>query len=77
MVNRVTGVQPLIVTVMNERKTIVELREKDPVVEVSQLILGLTSEEGQSVNVSCVIPTKEVFSVIYRWGRKCRIDKKS
>ena len=53
MVNKVKGVQPLGVSVMNERGAIVELREEDPIIEVSQLIPGLMSWEGQSVNVSC------------------------
>ena len=40
MVNRIVAVQPLGVTVMRERDAIVEFREEDPVVEVSQLIPG-------------------------------------
>ena len=51
MVNRVAGIQPLAVTVMNEREAIVELKDDNPIIQVSQLIPGLTSWEGHSVNV--------------------------
>ena len=37
MVNRIVGVQPLSVSVMNEREVIVELKEDNPITEVSQL----------------------------------------
>ena len=46
MVNRVVGLQPISVTVMNEREVIIELKEDDPIIEVSQLIPGLASWEG-------------------------------
>ena len=49
MVNRIALVQPLGVTVMNERDVIVELREEDAVGEVSQLMPGLTSWKGHSL----------------------------
>ena len=45
-------------TILNEREVIVELKEDDPVIEVSQLIPGLASWEGQCVNVSCVMSSK-------------------
>ena len=46
MINRVVGVQPLSVTIVNEKKVIVELKEDDPIMEVSQLIPGLASRDG-------------------------------
>ena len=49
MIYRVAGVQPLSVTIMNEREAMVELREDDPITDVSQLIQGSASWEGQSV----------------------------
>ena len=51
---------------MNEREVIVELKECDPIIKVSQVIPGLVSWEGQSVNVTCVMSTREVFSVLFR-----------
>ena len=42
----------------NEREAIIELKEDDPIIKVSQLILGLASWEGQSVNVSRVMSSK-------------------
>ena len=35
MIDRVGGVQPLSVTVVNERETIVELREDDLIIDIS------------------------------------------
>ena len=65
IVNRVAGVEPLGVTVTNERQAIVELKEEDPMIEVSQLIPGLVSREGQSVNVSFVMSSKRsLLSII-------------
>ena len=58
MVNRIVGVQPVGVTVMNEREAIVEQKEDGPIMKVSQLIPGFASWEGQSVNVSCVMSSK-------------------
>ena len=46
IVNRVVGAQPLGVTIMDEREAVVELKEDDPIIEVSQLIPRLTSWEG-------------------------------
>ena len=68
MVNRVVGDQPLGVTVINEREAIVELKEDDPIVEISQLIPGLASWEGQCVNVSCLMSSKRsLLSIIQVW----------
>ena len=64
MVNRVLGVQPLGVTIMNEREEIVELKEDDPIIKVSQLIPGLAFWEGQSVNVSCMMSNKRSLLTI-------------
>ena len=65
MINRVAGVQLLSVTVVNEKEAIVELKEDDPIMDVSQLIQGMASWEGQSVNVSCVISSKaSLLSII-------------
>ena len=65
MIDRVAGVQPLSVTIMNEREATVELREDDPIIDVSQLIQGLVSWEGQSVNVSCMISSvRSLLSII-------------
>ena len=66
IVNKVVGVEPLSVTVMNEREAIVDLREEDPIMEVSHLIPGLTSWEGQSVNVGCMMSSKGALSVLFR-----------
>ena len=70
MVNRVEGVQPLGVTVMNEREAIIELKEDDPLIKVSQLILGLASWEGHSVNVSCVMSNKRSLLSITQVGEE-------
>ena len=65
MINRVVAVQPLGVTIGNKKEAIVELKEDKPIIEVSQLIPGLASWEGQSVNVSCVMSNKRsLFSII-------------
>ena len=43
----------------------VELKEDDPKIYVFQLIQGLASWEGQSVNVSCMISSKRsLLSII-------------
>ena len=68
MINRIAGAQPQVVTVMNERDVIVELREEDAVVEVSQLIPGLMSWEGQSVDVSCMMSSKRSLLSIIQGG---------
>ena len=69
MIDRVAGVQPLSVTIMNERESMVEVREDDPIINVSQLIQGLVYWEGQSVNVSCVISSKRSLFSIIQEGR--------
>ena len=51
MIGRVAGVQPLSVTVVNEKEVTVELKEDDPIIDASQLIQGLAFWEGQYVNV--------------------------
>ena len=43
MIDRVAGVQLLSVTILNERESMVELKEYDPIIDVSQLIQGLES----------------------------------
>ena len=65
MIDRVAGVQPLSVMIVNEKEAIVELKKEDPIIDVSQLIQGLTSWKGQSVNVSCMISNKRgLLSII-------------
>ena len=65
MINRVMGAQPLSVTIVNEKEAIVEMKEDDPIMEVSQLIQWLAFWEGQSVNVCCVISNKRsLLSII-------------
>ena len=64
-IDRVAGVQLLSVTIMNERESMVELREDGPIIDASQLIQGLASQEGQSVCVSCMISSKRsLLSII-------------
>ena len=46
MIDRVARVQPLSVTILNEKESIVDLKEEDPITHVSQLIQGLASLEG-------------------------------
>ena len=46
MIGRVAGLQPLSVTIVNYKEAIVELKEDDPLIDVSQLIQGLASSEG-------------------------------
>ena len=70
MVNKVVGVEPLSVTVVNEREAIVDLREEDPILEVSHLIPGLTSWEGQSVNVGCMMSSKRSLISIIQVGEE-------
>ena len=76
MIDRVAGVQPFTVTVVNEREAVVEAREDSPIIDVSQLIQELASWEGQSVNVSCMISSKRsLFSVIQE-GEEMRNKQK-
>ena len=49
-----------------------ELKEDDPIIHVSQLIQGLVSWEGQSVNVSCVISSKRSLLSIIQEGQQTR-----
>ena len=70
MVNRIVGAQPLGVTVMNEREAIVVLKEGNPVIKVSQLIPGLASWGGQSVNVSCLMSSKRSLLSIIEVGEE-------
>ena len=76
MIDKVAGVQPLNVTIMNKREAIVELREDDPTIDVSQLIQGLASWEGWSVNVSCVISSKRSLFSIIQEGEETRNKQK-
>ena len=55
---------------MNEREAIVDLREEDPIMEVSHLIPGLTSLEGQSVNVGCMMSSKRSLISIIQVGEE-------
>ena len=78
IVDRIVGVQPLGVTVMNERDAVVELREEDPIVEVFQLMHRLASWEGQSVDMSCLMFSKRsLLSIVYVQERKLRIDRQN
>ena len=70
MINRVVGVQSLSVTTVNEKEAIVNLKEDDPIIEVSQLIPGFTSWEGQSVNLSCVMSSKRSLLSIIQVGEE-------
>ena len=70
MTDRVAGNQPLSVTIVNEKEVIVELKEDDPIIDVSQLIQGLASWEGQSVSVSCVISSKRSLLSIIQKGQE-------
>ena len=63
-------------TIVNQREAIVELKEDDPIIGVSQLIQGLTSWEGQSVNVSCVISSKRTFFSMIQEGQEMRSKQK-
>ena len=76
MIDRVAGVQPLGVTIVNEREAIAELKEDDPIINVSQLIQGLASWEGQSVNVSSVISSKRSLLSIIQEGDEMRSKQK-
>ena len=53
----------------------VELREDYPITDTSQLIQGLASWEGQSVNVSCVISSKRSLLSIIQEGEEIREKK--
>ena len=68
--DKVAGVQPLSVTVVNEKEAIVELKEDNPVIDISQLIQGLASWEGQSVNVHCMISNKRSLLSIIQIGEE-------
>ena len=70
MIDRVAGVQCLSVTIMNEKEEIVELKEDDSIIHVLQLIQGLASWEGQSVNVSCMISGKRSLLSIIQKGKR-------
>ena len=61
---------------MNERRSMVELKEDDPIIDVSQLIQGLVSWEGQSVNVSCMISSKRSLLSITQEGEETRNKQK-
>ena len=52
------------------------MREHDPIIDRSQLIQGLVSWEGQSVNVSCVIPSKKSLLSIIQEGEETRNKQK-
>ena len=41
MIDRVVVVQTLSVTIVNKREAVVELKDDDPIIDVSQLIQGL------------------------------------
>ena len=76
MIDQVAGVQPLSVTIMNERESMVELREDNPIIDVSQLIQGLASWEGQSVNVSCEMSSKRGLLSVIQEGEEMRNKQK-
>ena len=76
-IDHVAGVQPLSVIIMNEIESMVELREDDPIIDVSHLIQGLASWEGQSVNVSCVMSSKRGLLHIIQEGEEMRNKQKS
>ena len=76
MIDKVAGVQPLSVTIMNEREAVVDLREDNPIIDVSQLMQGLLSWEGQSVNVSCMISSKRSLLSIIQEGEEMRNKQK-
>ena len=70
MIDTVAGVQPLSVTIVKEKEAIVELKEDDPIIDVSQLIQGLASWEGQSINVCCMISSKRSLLSIIQEGEE-------
>ena len=74
--HRIAGVQPPGVTVMNERDATVELRKVDPTVEVFQLMHGLISLEGQSVDVSCLMSSKSSLPSIVQVGEEAQDRQK-
>ena len=76
VIDRVAGVKPLSVTIVNERESMAELKEDDPIIDVSQLIQGLASWKGQSVNVSCIISSKRSLLSIIQEGDKTRNKQK-
>ena len=53
-----------------------ELKEDDPIIDVLQLIQGMTSWEGQSVNVSCVISSNRNLLSIFQKGEEIRNKQK-
>ena len=76
MIDRVAGVQPLSVTIVNVNEAIVQFKEDDLIISVSQLIQGLMSWKGQSVNVSCVISIKRILLSIIQEGEGIRNKQK-
>ena len=76
MIDRVAGVQPLSVAIVNERDSMVALKEDYPIINVSRLIQGLASWEEQSVNVSCVISSKRSLLSIIQKGEEMRNKQK-
>ena len=76
MIDRAAGVQPLSVTIVNEREAIVELKEDNPITDISQLKQGLASWEGQSVNVSCMICSKRSLLSTMQQGEEMRNKQK-
>ena len=73
----VAGVQPFNVTIVNERESVVELREDNHIIDVSALIQGLASWEGKSVYVSCMISSKRCLLSIIQEGGEMRNKEKS
>ena len=76
MIDRVAGVQPLRVTIINEKEAIVEMKEDDPIIDVSQLIQGLAFWEGQSINVRCMISSKGSLLSIIQEGEEMQNKQK-
>ena len=61
---------------MNEKEVIAELKEDDPIINVLQLIQGLASWEGQSVNVSFMISIKRSLLSIIQDGEETQNKEK-
>ena len=53
---------------MNERESMIELREDDPIIEVSQW--GLASLKGQSINVSCMMSSNRGLLSLIQEGEE-------
>ena len=62
--------------IVNEKEAIVGLKEDDPIIELSYLIPGLTSWEGQSVIVSCMMSSKRSLLSIIQLGEEMQNKKK-